>query len=322
MPRGKHGDIVWFDWNSHETTSPAAPNIHFGITGIAINRAGAKWVQSKIPEMQVWHFDCELLKHLQRGQAKASFVYPSVGHYAGHKSGILKGEKVRETFWDSWYVQEGVAPCKPGHKNRQLWKWTGIKQQPSPKSVELLGELILNDEEKFDELHWKTYFMRDPSTLDEPIATSDASAGRPPPEPLTQEEMREKFDLSRMVKWHGGAGHGARKQREWRQQVMLAKFRVFTQHLLEAMSMEYTRNVWAQVNFSISIAPKSLVEFRCRLCLKSCEITNMFRKQKQLLGPGLAKGMNFKIQRCEAAARFPTTIPSNTSLNLAAVSST
>ena len=101
-------------------------------------------------------------------------------------------------------MQEGVAPCKPGHKNRQLWKWTGIKQQPSPKSVELLGELILNDEEKFDELDWKTYFMRDPSTLDEPIATSDASAGRPPPEPLTQEEMREKFDLARMVKWHGG----------------------------------------------------------------------------------------------------------------------
>ena len=52
--------------------------------------------------------------------------------------------------------------------------------------------------------------------------------------------MREKFDLNRMVKWHGGAALGTRKQREWRHQVMLAKLRVFTEDVFQAMSMEYT----------------------------------------------------------------------------------
>ena len=78
------------------------------------------------------------------------------------------------------------------------------------KNVELLGEVILDDEDSFPQLDWKTYFRRNPKTLDEPIASSDSSKGRPPPEPLTQEEMREKFDLARMVKWYGGQKHGAR----------------------------------------------------------------------------------------------------------------
>ena len=141
--------------------------IDFGSTGFAISRAGAKWIKSKMPEMQVWHWDIELIKHLQKGNAPACFVYPSIGHYAGHKSGILKGDAVRESTWHLWHVQEGVAPCKPGHKNRQLWKWTGIKQAPSPKNVELLGEVILHEDDMSEELEWKTYFVRDLNTLDE-----------------------------------------------------------------------------------------------------------------------------------------------------------
>ena len=117
------------------------------------------------------------------------------------------------------------------------------RQQKGPQEyVELLGEVTLHEEDKYAQLDWKTYFRRDPKTLDEPIASSAPKPkyGRPPPEPLTQEEMREKFDLARMVKWHGGASHGARKQREWRHQVLMVKFRIFTERLFEAMSMEYT----------------------------------------------------------------------------------
>ena len=239
--RKQHGDIVWFNWNSHAAKFDGTPEVEFGSTGIAVSRAGAQWIQSKIREMKVYHWDVELLKVLRPGNAKACFVFPSVGHYGLHESGILGVDKVRASHWDAWYVQEGVAPKEVGDKNRQLWIWTDRKKG-NKKNVELLGEVILDDEDSFPQLEWKTYFRRDPKTLDEPIASSAwvAKYGRPPPQPLSQEEMREKFDLSRMVKWHGGAGHGTRKQREWRHQVMLAKFRVFTEDVFQAMSMEYT----------------------------------------------------------------------------------
>ena len=215
-----------------------------GSMGLAITKAGAAWIRGQMPQMKVWHFDVELLVVLREGKGKASFVFPSVGHYGAHPSGILPHDEVRVGDWDAWYVQEGVVPCKPNHQNRQLFTWTGIADGWSPKNVKLLREVVLDDENLWDELDWKTYFMRDPSTFDEPIAIKEK--GRPPPEPLTQEQMRDMFDQGRMVKWHGGEKAGNRRQRDWRHQVRLAEFRIFTQRMWEAMSMEYTHEVWLQ----------------------------------------------------------------------------
>ena len=294
--REDHGDILWLNWCSNAGRRPAAPVVTNGSMGLAITKAGAAWIRDQMPQTKVSHFDLQLLSVLRKGTGKASFVFPSVGHYGAHGSGILLHDKVRVGEWDAWYVQEGVVPCKPGHQNRQLFKWTGIADGWSPKNVQLLREVVLHDEDLYDALNWKTYFMRDPSTFDEPIAISEKK-GRPPAEPLTQEQRREMFDQSRMVKWHGGEKHGHRRQRDWRQQVRLAKFRVFTQCLYEAMSMEYTHEVWPPVMLWISIWAEFACGFRRGLCLKSFEFRNMFRRQKQILGSGLAEEMNLRF-RC------------------------
>ena len=68
------------------------------------------------------------------------------------------------------------------------------KKQPRTTAAETWDDASSNcrDEDLYDELDRKTYFIRDPKTLDEPIATIDINKfGRPPPEPLTQEQMRE-----------------------------------------------------------------------------------------------------------------------------------
>ena len=67
----------------------------------------------------------EMNRKLQEGQMKASFAFPAIDNYASQKSGILKGEKERQSDWDSWWNQPGVAPFSDDHRQRQLWKWNG-----------------------------------------------------------------------------------------------------------------------------------------------------------------------------------------------------
>ena len=106
--------------------------------------------------------------------------------------------------------------------------------------MELIGDVILHDPVVWPDMDWKTHFARDPN-IEEPIAFErrpDVHPRYAPQVPLTQEQMREQFDQSRMVQWQPGGGY--RRQREHRHQVMLAKMRVFTEHFYEAMTMEYT----------------------------------------------------------------------------------
>ena len=84
------------------------------------------------------------------------------------------------------------------HLQRELWRWL-IQDEKSPKkergAIVCITQLDEGEWPKFD---WKIFFRRDPK-LREPIASWQVSGSTqaPPPEPLTQEQMREQVDSLR-----------------------------------------------------------------------------------------------------------------------------
>ena len=190
---------------------------------------GARWVVDHLSEMACWHWDVQLLKLLRNHpEAPASFIFPAIGHYCTHESGILRGAGPmdRPSSWNGWWLQEGVEP-QPGtiDRPREVWCWTGVDHE-----TQILAQLEFSDAIYPERLNWLTHFV-----MDEEYASreahrsrlSETSAGAPRA-PLTQEQMREMFDVSRM---HNvtEAKHGTRADRANRQQKTLAKFRWFTE---------------------------------------------------------------------------------------------
>ena len=245
------GDLVWFCWDEDVEKEKGSPDPQHAITGIAVSIPGARWIKEEITKTKVWHWDVELKKLLEQGKAKASFIFPSVGHYTKHSSGILKQGATRETFWGAWFVQQGVRPSLVSDRVRELWRWRDAPQGPQRERVSLVSAISL-EEHEWPKLAWKTLFRRDPK-MREPIASYDAKGNpenQPPPEPLTQEQMRSQFDMDKMV-LPTDCAHGTRKQRDYRNQKMVAKLRVFTQSILEAMSNDSTHSVCVQVTLRI-----------------------------------------------------------------------
>ena len=200
---------------------------------------------------KVWHWDVELKKRLEQGKAKASFIFPAVGHYMEHSSGILKQGATRESAWNAWFVQQGVRPSLVSDRVRELWRWRDAPQGPQRERVSHITTISL-EEHEWPKLAWKTFFRREPK-MREPIASHDAKGNpenQPPPEPLTQEQMRSQFHMDKMVLPTDSA-HGTRKQRDYRHQKMVAKLRVFTQSVWEAMSNDSTHSACVQVTLRI-----------------------------------------------------------------------
>ena len=228
------GDIVWFGWNEQPGASQVkSPSPSFGSTGIAVSVEGAKKIKYALPTMQMWHWDVELLKKLQQGDMKASFVFPAIGNFASQQSGILKGAKERKSEWGSWWNQPGVAPYLDEHVNRQLWKWNGPKRNIS--NTEKVATVLLMDEGVRQSLDWKTYFRRDPDTFQEPDALD--KKGGPPPPPLTQDQMQAMCDMTRLVK-PIDYGSQTREHRGARHMKSLARRRMFTESVQEVAGVQ------------------------------------------------------------------------------------
>ena len=234
--RKQLGDIVWFCYNEDDKKSSIMfPAPVWGANGIAVSRNGARWIKKEMPLMKVWHWDVELKQRLEKGHARASYIFPSCGHWTKHASGILKSNATRMPTWGAWFVQPGVAPFEEDHMERELWRWLKADEKIPNEGDGDLVEIIHLDEGEWPKLDWKTFFRRAHRLRDPEVSwNKSGSIQAPPPEPLTQEEMREQFDVEAMV-GITEAGRRSRQGRDFRNQKMLAKLRVFTQSLLEAM---------------------------------------------------------------------------------------
>ena len=122
--RAGRGDLVWLSWEG-STGRKSHPS--HGTTLVAISHLRAASMLAEFP-FEFMHWDLALLSALLDGDRaaewRASYTFPSVGHFQSHLSGCQEGLGVRESTWDKHWVQEGTRCFKPGHRERWLMGFT------------------------------------------------------------------------------------------------------------------------------------------------------------------------------------------------------
>ena len=239
--RHDRGNVVWLTWNG-DTGKKAEIQPSYGSMMIGVSWLGANWLKENWGQVWRGHYDLSLKWICENMSAdlKASFVYPSIGHYASHGSGILLAE--RRAVWKEWWVQEGVRkPARGPGMHREIWGWKDKGSKKGQKTECLEGNIDLAALDTV--LDWKTYFAPDPNAdWPEPIAgqeagqpssASSACLGQEPPAP-TQEQMRRAFAQERMVGLQVAETKRARRAR--RMQLLESGYRIFTTDVCEADS--------------------------------------------------------------------------------------
>ena len=156
------GDFIWFSWNptarKHEKLQPS-----MGANLLGCTQAGAKIMRQKMDSMlERGHFD-HFMRDFCRDEweelnGRSCFVYPPVGNYIGHESGLEKGY-VRESYFHSkWWIGQPVIP-RDGSWQRQLLRFSG-----EPNHFEVLHNCSFDD---WQACRWTSPPPSDPSDDDE-----------------------------------------------------------------------------------------------------------------------------------------------------------
>ena len=232
---------MWLTWDG-DTGKKAKVLPSHGSMLLGVSWLGATWLKDNWDQVWLSHFDLSLkwICENMSMDLEASFVYPSIGHYASHGSGILLAE--RKAVWKEWWVQEGVRkrPDHPKDVHREIWGWSRAQPGTGKLQTQCLEEVDLAAMDFV--LNWKTYFQpgKDEALSSEPIAdgsapgASSSSSGAVEPRKLTQEEMQHMFDQRRMVGDEETTSKRSRRQR--RAQLLQSGQRCFTQDVLQAGS--------------------------------------------------------------------------------------
>ena len=122
------GHVVWFGWcpQGKQKSIPA-----FASHLLAMSKYGAKTMLESMEagKLKKGHWDRVLRAWLVERNFQnpkvlgGSFVWPTVGFFQTHQSGCEPGIGARVAHWDGNYIQAGVAPQKPGDKDRWLACW-------------------------------------------------------------------------------------------------------------------------------------------------------------------------------------------------------
>ena len=110
------GDMIWYSWCGGAKKRKAHPG--HGSMLLGFSRTGAREFLEVLRRVPPAHADVVLRNACQAGEIPNScYVYPAVGSFATHLSGVERGARPSE--WEASYVQEGVRP-QPGQKQRWL----------------------------------------------------------------------------------------------------------------------------------------------------------------------------------------------------------
>ena len=182
--RAGRGDWVWVSWNGDEKWK-AIPRPQHACTFFAVSHEGAVRLKDKFwTQCDRSHFDLSMKWLFEKfaKELRASFVFPTIGHYSTHDSDILN--TTRKSEWDRWYVGDGQTPV-------QLWSWEAL---PSGRSqpYQLLLFDFPKEQPQFD---WLTYYHESATPQVELVATCKAPSSnkikkeKTPWKHRTQEEM-------------------------------------------------------------------------------------------------------------------------------------
>ena len=226
--REERGDWVWLSWNGSDKRI-ANPRPEHACTFFAVSRDGAMKLTQEYWE-QVWrtHFDVSmkwLFENFTK-ELRASFVYPTIGHYSTHASDILGEDRTAE--WERWYVGEGQVPV-------QLWTWEKAGRRVSTRQIK-----VFNFPEEQPEFDWLTLYRESSTPQVEPVATCKAAPNSSNKisgdlrkwQNRSQPEMQHAFNVEKMV--GSEQPKTERQQRQRRRYVRDSAYRIFTAKLLEA----------------------------------------------------------------------------------------
>jgi len=195
--RCQRGDIIWmaYECDSSQQRGGTCNQPVFGTQLLGISQRGAKWLQSEWPTWRTGHFDNVLREQIQEkcNFVRASYVFPSIGHFATHASGILKNDADRGTSWHEAWVQAGVRPKQKGDRVRSIHEWV------MGKTVHKLRDVILGDEG--EDLRWKTLW-KGTGSPPEPVAggnkkeKSASSSSSANIQSAEQTELAGSFDVT------------------------------------------------------------------------------------------------------------------------------
>ena len=155
---------------------------------------------------------------------RASFVYPTIGHYCTYASDI-PGE-TRTSEWERWYVGEGQVPV-------QLWTWEKKGNMASTRQL-----TDFNFPEEQPEFNWITLYRESSTPQVEPVATCMAAPSNKINKAKrtwhqrSQTEMQHAFDVDRMTCTE--EPQSARQQKQKRQYIGDSTNRILTTKPLEA----------------------------------------------------------------------------------------
>ena len=256
--RVQRGHFVWLTWNGNPSKKPKIKP-EYGSNLIAVSWLGANWLKDNWHQVWLGHVDLSLKWVLESmsEDLQASFVYPAVGHYVSHGSGILLAERKAE--WHEWWVQQGTRkPPEPAPgKHRSIWGW---KDRPAGGKVET--ECLEEDVDlaALDHvLDWKTYFEPDPQAeLPEPIAGSAAAGGSSASSAwdssVSQDTLQRSFHQMRMTGPEKTLSK--RQKRARRTQLLESGYRIFVTDVVQADSFrcQLVTQPWASWHPAVSLS--------------------------------------------------------------------
>ena len=121
------GDLIWMSWNGKNERGMRAKPC-YGAQMIAVTVTGARNLLDAINrgELPKKHWDVVLRDWLndpdRASSIGASYVYPAIGNFKEHHSGIT--DKVRTNLWDEKWCQPGTRQSDwPEGEQRYLCRW-------------------------------------------------------------------------------------------------------------------------------------------------------------------------------------------------------
>ena len=192
--RKGRGDLVWLSYDANNKKGTKCKVVHAS-TLIAVSADGAKKLADIVPDAEEFgkdmHWDVLLLRYLEKKgeEFKASYVYPSVGHYQGFLSQSSDNEGWRPDQWNQNWIQEGTrASHAEAGRTRWLMGW-------QKKGVNWIREINI-PEKRWEDLRWFTRTTAPAGWVDQMTAREERmrevalGKGKTPPRRIIQPVWR------------------------------------------------------------------------------------------------------------------------------------
>ena len=219
--RQNAGGFIWLSWDGFNRKGCKTKPMH-ALTMVSVTHRTAVDMLDHKHAFEKKHFDVALRNLLIQKDAdwatrwRASYVFPSIGHYCSHQSGCEK-DLFRESGWKNSWVQEGVRPAA-GQQDRWLCSFR-------PGGEPWIAKIPF---EKSDSLEWQTLEVED----------TGAASGvpfAPGADPTRKEFGGDKvLQMGPQVEEQDFSGGTERRQRQIRQALSFYKFRNMTKVEAEA----------------------------------------------------------------------------------------